>query len=123
MDSLTKIRGEFLNENEAAAAAEKISPHCYNIKISCNTPAHSAGYFESFEPNIYDYNITSGINTGWSTSPFSSYNFEHTQSYNYLASLGLDRNSGKTIVEAGVSREKYELVKGHLYSMGAASVN
>ena len=122
MDSLTKIRGEFLTENEAAAAVEQISPHCYNIKISYNGK-DSPDHFDSFEPNLYDYNMTGGISTGWNANPFSSHNFEHTRSYNYLSSLGISRNSAKTIIEAGVSRDKYEFVKERLYSLGALSVN
>ena len=123
MDNLIKIRGEFLNEHEAEATVEKISPHCYNLKILYNDSHEPASYFDSFEPNFYDYNIMSGINTGWSLNPFGSYNFEHTRSRNYFSSLGLGRDAGKTIIEADVSREKYELVKERLYSHGALSVN
>ena len=124
MNNLMKIRGEFLNEREADAAVEKISPHCFNIKIVYNGADNDTGaYFESFEPNFYDYNIMSGINTGWSLNPFGSYNFEHTRSYNYLSSLGLGRNARKAIIEADVPHEKYELVKERLYSFGALSVN
>ena len=120
---LTKIRGEFLSEREADAAVEKISPHCHNIKILYNGANNNdTGYFESFEPNFYDYTMMSGINTGWSLNPFGSYNFEHTRSYNYLSSLGLGKNSGKTIIEANVPRDKYEFVKERLYSLGALSV-
>ena len=129
MATLTKIRSEFLSEREADAAIEKISPHCYNIKILYNGGPESGydtagGYFDSLEPgSFYDYNLMSGINAGWSLNPFGSYNFEHTRSYNYLSSLGLGRNSGKTVLEADVSQDKYELVKEKLYSLGALSVN
>ena len=124
MNNLMKIRGEFLNEREADKAVEKISPHCYNIKILYNGADNNDNgvYFESFEPNFYDYNMMSGINTGWSLNPFGSYNFEHTRSYNYLSSLGLGRYSGKAIIEANVPHEKYEFVKERLYSLGALSV-
>ena len=124
MDNLTKIRGEFLNEREADNAAEKIGAYCHNLKILYNGTDNNdtAGYFESFEPNFYDYNIMSGINTGWSLNPFGSYNFEHTRSYNYLSSLGLGRNAGKTVIEAEVSHDRYEFVKERLYSLGALSV-
>ena len=117
MDNLIKIRSEFLNDGDASAAVEKISPHCYNIKILYNSADSNAGYFE---PGFYDY--TSAMNAGWGANPFSSYNFEHTRSYNYLSSLGFGRSSGKTILEAGVSRDKYEFVKERLYSSGASSV-
>jgi len=122
MDNLIKIRSEFLNDGDASAAVEKISPHCYNIKILYNSADNgSTGYVENFEPGFYDY--TSGLNAGWGANPFSSYNFEHTRSHNYLSSLWLGRNSSKTILEAGVSRDKYEFVKERLYSSGALSVN
>ena len=124
MNNLMKIRSEFLNEREADKAVEKISAHCYNLRILYNSTENygSASYFEHFEPGLYDYNMMSGINTGWSLSPFGSYNFEHTRSYNYLSSLGLGRNSGKTVIEADVSHDKYEFVKERLYALGALSV-
>lgn len=132
MDKLVKIRGDFLSEREADAAVEKISPYCYNIRILYNGGPGSgydnsinghSGYFESIEPNFYDYNLMSGINTGWSLSPYGSYNFEHTRRYNYLSSLGIGRNAGKTILEADVPHDKREFVKERLYALGAVSVN
>ena len=119
-----KLRSEFLNEREAGTAMEKISPHCHTIKIinNGNVMENNDAYFESFEPNFYDYSMMSGINTGWSLNPFGAYNFEHTRSYNYLSSLGLGRNSGKAVIEADVPHEKYEFVKERLYSLGALSV-
>jgi hypothetical protein len=126
VNNLKKIRGEFLSEREADTAIEKISPHCYNIKIIYNNnydTSYDGGYFDSIEPNFYDYSIMSGINTGWSLNPYGSYNFEHTRSNNYLSSIGLGKSSGKTILEADVSPDKYELVKERLYSLGALSVN
>ena len=137
-DSLIKIRGDFLSEREADAAVGKISPYCHNIKILYNGGANSGydssasghggyggynGYLEDFEPAFYDYSIMGGITAGWSLNPYSSYNFQHTRSYNYLSSLGIGRNAGKTILEADVSQDKYELVKERLYSLGAVSVN
>lgn len=131
MAQLTKIRGEFLSEREADAAVGKISAHCSNIKILYNSSPDNSfngydtagNYFDRLESNLYDYNIMSGINTGWSLNPFGSYNFEHNRSYNYLSSIGFGRNSGKTILEAEVSYDKYEFVKERLYSLGALSVN
>ena len=120
--NLTKIRGDFISERDADAAIEKISAHCHNIRILYNGASnHEGSYFESYEPNFYDYGVMSGINTGWGLNPFGSYNFEHTRSYNYLSSLG--RSSGRSILEADVSHDKYELVKGELYAHGALSVS
>lgn len=128
MDTLIKIRADFSSEREAEAAVEKISPHCHNIRIlynGCPNNGHDnniSDYFEGLEPAFYDYNIMNGINTGWSLNPHGSYNFEHTRSYNYLSSLGIGRNAGKTILEADVPHEKYEFVKESLYSLGAFGV-
>jgi len=128
--NLTKIRGDFLSEREADAAVEKISPHCYNVRILYNggggydsSAGNYGGYFDSFEPGLYGYSLTGGLGSGWGLNPYSSYNFEHTRSYNYLSSLGLGRSAGKTILEADVSRDKYEFVKERLYALGAVTVN
>ena len=121
--NLIKIRGDFMSERDADAAIEKISAHCHSIRILYNGAGNrEGGYFESYEPNFYDYGVMSGINTGWGLSPFGSYNFEHTRSYNYLSSLGIGKDTGKAVVEADVAPEKYELVKERLYSLGALSV-
>jgi hypothetical protein len=130
MGNLTKIRGEFLSEREADSAVEKISPHCFNVKIFYNSNAAAPfdglgaeSHYDFPDPNLYSYNFADGMNLGWGLNPFSSFNFEHTRSYNHLTSLGLGRNSGKTVLEADVERGRYEFVKEKLYSLGALSVN
>jgi hypothetical protein len=130
MNIMTKIRGEFLSEREADSAADKISPHCRNIKILYNGGTASsfdglrAGSLSDYpDPDFFSYNYADGACMGWGLNPFSSFNYEHTRSYNYLTSLGLSKNSGKTILEAEVERGKYEFVKEKLYAFGALSVN
>ena len=131
VSNFIRIRGDFLNEQEANAAVEKIGAYCHNIRIVYNsTPrtgydhdgADGYGSFAEVEPGFYGYDVMSGINTGWSLSPYGAYNFEHSRRYNLLSSLGLGRNAGKTIVEAEVAQDKYEFVKERLYSLGATSV-
>ena len=128
MNNFIKIRGDFSSEQEANTAVEKIGAYCHNIRIVYNSTSR-VGYdndgidshFAEVEP-FYGYDVMSGINTGWSLSPYGAYNFEHTRRYNILSSLGLGRNAGKTIVEAEVAQDKYEFVKERLYSLGATSV-
>ena len=124
---MKKIKGEFLTEQEAESAIEKISAHCSNIRIFYNDM--NPGYINYGSlpeddymgyPNIGHFNMLNMM-PNWSLNPFDAYNFEHTRSYNFFSSLS--GKSRRTLLEADVQDEKFEIAKDKLYSQGAISVN
>lgn len=124
---MRKIKGEFLTEQEAESAIEKINPYCSNIKIFYNDMNPNYANYGNYGrlpeddylgyPNIGHYNMMAN----WSLNPFDTFNFEHTRTYNYFSSM--TGKSGRTLLEAEVSDDRVEYVKDKLYSQGAISVN
>ena len=130
---MKKIKGDFLTEREAAAAMDKISDYCGNIKILYGEYENYDNYYMpagyDLNESLFDYPENAAFNFGIITPGFMTANYNlnsyisenrYTHARNFF---GRRQNySGRAVLEADVADDNFEYVKNKLYSSGAISV-